>query len=351
MSEIKPQKIDERAREAARRRWDAVAKPLHSLGLLEDMVSRLAGIGGSADVRLDRRCALVFCGDHGVVAQGVAQSGSEVTALVARSIAEGTANVNLMAASAGADVLAVDVGMARDVDHPALLRRKIARGTDDITLGPAMSPEQARRALQIGIDVVGEMKSKGYGIAAVGEMGIGNTTSASAVACALLELPPERLTGRGAGLSDAGLTRKREAVRRAIQVNRPDPHDPLDVLAKLGGYDIAGMAGAFLGGMIHRMPMIVDGMISAAAALLAERVCPGTREFMLPSHVGREPASARLLRALGLSPVISAQLALGEGTGAVLLIPMLDMALRVYNGTHTFENLGMEAYAPQEEKP
>ena len=337
----------EAARDEARRRWDGVAKPLHALGRLEDMIAQIAGIQGTADVCVTPRCALVFCGDHGVVAEDVTQSGSEVTALVARSIAQGEANVNLMASAAGTDVFAVDMGMARAADHPAIFARRTACGTGNIARGPAMTREQAERAVHAGMELVGEMRSRGYRVIATGEMGIGNTTAAAAVACALLGLQPEAAAGRGAGLSDEGLARKVSAIRRALDVNAPDAGDPLDVLAKVGGFELAGMAGAFLGGAAHRVPVVVDGVISAVSALLAARICPAAQDFMLPSHRSREPVAARVLQELGLCPVIDADMALGEGTGAVMLFPMLDMALRVYTGVHTFARLGMRAYAPQ----
>lgn len=334
------------AGEQAQRKWDHVAKPLHSLGLLEDLIVKIAGIYETADVRIDRRCVLVFCADHGVVAEGVSQSGSEVTQLVARSIAEGTANINLMAGFANADVYAVDMGMLNHV--AGTINRRISAGTANMAKGPAMTREQARRALQTGIDLVGEMKEKGYRIIMTGEMGIGNTTASTAMSCALLGFTPEELTGRGAGLSDAGLMRKRNAIERALAVNRPDAHDPVDVLTKVGGSEIAGMAGTFLGGAKHRMPIVIDGVISAVAALVAARICPAAKEFMLPSHMSREPAAVRIMDELELKPIIQADMALGEGTGAVALLPLLDMALRVYHGPHTFDDLGMEAYTPQE---
>ena len=334
------------AREQAQWKWDHVAKPLNSLGQLENLIVKIAGMQETADVRIDRRCALVFCADHGVVAEGVSQSVSEVTALVARSIAEGTANINLMASVSGTDVFAVDMGMIGDA--PGAIDRKIARGTNNMAQGPAMSREQAERALQAGAGLVGEMKAKGYKLIATGEMGIGNTTASTAMACALLGFAPEELTGRGAGLSDAGLVRKRSAIERALRVNQPDPADPVDVLAKLGGYEIAGMAGAFLGGAKYRVPIVIDGVISAVAALTAARLCPESLDFMLPSHMSREPAALRIMDELGLKPVIHADMALGEGTGAVAVLPLLDMALRVYHGTHTFDDLGMDAYTPQE---
>ena len=334
------------ARELAQYRWNHVAKPLHSLGKLEEMIVRIADIQQTADVCLSSRCVLVFCGDHGVVEEGVTQSGQEVTALVAKSIAGGTANVNLMASATQTDVFAVDMGMVQDV--PGTIRLKNAYGTANMAKGPAMTRSQAEAAVRSGIDLVGQMKEKGYCLIATGEMGIGNTTASTALACALLELEPKEIVGRGAGLSDCGLTRKQRAIERALFVNIPDPHDPMDVLAKVGGYEIAGMVGAFLGGMKHRVPIVIDGVISAVAALTAVRICPECRQFMLPSHMSREPAMVKIMQELGLDPIIHADMALGEGTGAVALFPLLDMAHRVYAGEHTFDDLGMDAYTPQE---
>ena len=334
------------AGERVKLRWNQVAKPLNSLGLMEELIVRIADIQGTADVCLSPRCAVIFCGDHGVVTEGVSQSGQEVTALVAGAIARGSANVSHMAKAANADVFAVDMGMAQDV--PGLLVRKTAYGTENMAHGPAMTRKQAEYAVQAGADLVGELKAKGYRIIATGEMGIGNTTASAALACALLGVEPKEIVGRGAGLSDAGLLRKRQAIERALAVNHPDVSDPMDVLSKVGGYEIAGMTGAFLGGMKHRVPIVIDGVISAVAALIAVRLCPECREFMLPSHLSREPAMARIMWEIGFESIIHAEMALGEGTGAVMLF--LDMARSVYMSTHTFDDLGMQAYTPQEER-
>ena len=339
--------LSETARREAHRRWDAVAKPLGSLGAFEDTLAQIAAIQGTADIALSPRCVLVFCADHGVTAQGVSQSGSEVTALVAKAIAEGTSNINLMAKAAHADVFAVDMGMLSPI--PGAMDRRQGCGTADFTLGPAMTRDQAQNAVQAGVDLVGDMKGRGYRLIATGEMGIGNTTAAAALACALLRLPPVEAAGRGAGLSDAGLRRKIGAIRQALEINRPS--NPMDALAKLGGFEIAGMVGAFLGGAIHGVSIVIDGVISASAALIAARLRPEARAFMLPSHMSRAPGAKALMEALALRPVIDAGMALGEGTGAVMLFPLLDMAQAVYGGAHTFDSLGMAAYQPQEGKP
>ncbi|MBQ4452580.1 MAG: nicotinate-nucleotide--dimethylbenzimidazole phosphoribosyltransferase [Clostridia bacterium] len=335
---------DTAAMKAAKARWDAVAKPLDSLGLLEDVIIRTAGIQGTPDVQLKPRCGLVFCADHGIVKQGVSQTDQSVTALVARAIAEGTSNVNIMAAVSDTPVYAVDVGMVTDVDEPGLIRKKTLYGTHDMSTGLAMTRDDAIFAIQAGIDTVCEMSEKGIKLIAIGEMGIGNTSATAAISCALLGMSVADAVDRGAGLSDEGLVRKRRAVQSALNVNRPDANDPTDVLSKVGGLEICAMAGACLGGMSCSVPIIIDGVIAEAAALAAYRLCPACREYMFASHIGKELPAELILEELDLKPLICAELALGEGTGAVAVLPLFDMAQKVYAGVHTFDGLGMTAY-------
>lgn len=332
------------AMEEAQARLDSIAKPLHSLGLLEDMAVKIAGITGTADLDLSRKCVVVFCADNGVVAEGVTQTGSEITALVAENLAKGIATVCRMAACAGAEVLPVDIGIARDVCGP--LNRKIAYGTKNLAVEPAMTREQVVAALEAGIQLAGELKEKGYRILATGEMGIGNTTTSSAVLSALLGIPPREVTGRGAGLSSQGLARKIQVIEGALSLHHPDPTDPVDVLSKVGGLDIAGMAGLFLGGAAYGIPVVIDGLISGVAALVAQRLAPVSQAYMLPSHQSAEPAGERVLSALGLCAPLHCGMCLGEGTGAVALFPLLDMIEAVYRETSTFEEISMEPYRP-----
>ena len=335
--------LGEKALKDARDKWNAVAKPIGSLGQLELMVEKIAGLTGSIDVDISKRAVMVLCADNGVVAQGVTQSEPEITTVIAGSVARGISSVCRMAQTVGADAVSVDMGMMTPSDVPGVIDRCIARGTGDISLGPAMSREQALTAIKIGVDLVAQMKADGYKILATGEMGIGNTTTSSAMAAAFLGLPVETVTGRGAGLSNAGLARKCAAIERALAVNEPDANDALDVLSKLGGFDIAGLVGLFIGGAVHRAPIVIDGFISALAAYTAARLCPACTCAMLPSHVSAEPAARMLFDELGIEPIIHAGLRLGEGTGAVLLFPLLDAALALYNGT-TFDDTGIEAY-------
>jgi nicotinate-nucleotide--dimethylbenzimidazole phosphoribosyltransferase len=248
-----------------------------------------------------------------------------------------------MAKRAGVDCLAVDMGMASKPRDPRIIDRRIGPGTRDISCGPAMTRDEALRAVQVGFELVGELKGQGYQLIATGEMGIGNTTTAAAVACALSGEPPKRLVGRGAGLSDEGLLRKRVVIERALALNAPDADDALDVLTKVGGFDIAGLCGMYLGAAAHRVPIVIDGLISAVAAWCAVRLRPDCAQAMLASHLSDEHAAQVVLDGLGLVPPLRAGLRLGEGTGAVCLVPLLDMALALYEGT-TFDDYGLAAY-------
>ena len=335
------------AEREARRRWDSLAKPLGSLGLLEDAIVQIAALTGNADVDLSRRTLLVFCADNGVVDQGVTQTDSSVTAAVARALSAGESTACHMARVAHCQVIPVDIGVADFPGIAGVLDRRVRNGTADITRGPAMSREECIRAIEIGMELVRAQKKAGVSILAAGEMGIGNTTTSSAVASVLLGRSPVEMTGRGAGLSDAGLTRKIAAIERAISVNRPDPDDPVDVLSKVGGLDLAALCGVYLGGAKYRVPVLLDGFISAAAALCAVRLWPKCSGALIASHVSAEPAGALLLEMLGKKPLITAQMRLGEGSGAVAALPLLDMALAVYSSGHTFTEMGMEPYIPQ----
>ena len=336
---------DQQSYDACIARFNGIAKPLGSLGKLETLLARAAAASGSADVELKKKCVLVFCADNGVVGQGVAQSTHAVTTAIGRSLARGTASVNVMARAAGADTFPVDVGMVDTV--PGLPRKKLFCGTGDISRGPAMSRSDAEQLILTGAELVWEKAAAGYRLIAAGEAGIGNTTTSSAVAAVLLGLPVETVTGRGSGLSDAGLLRKQEVIHNSIMVNKPDAGDPLDVLAKVGGADIAAMTGAFLGGAACHVPMVIDGLIASVAALCAVRICPAVKGYLLPSHLTAEPAGIKIMEELGLEPMLHGDMRLGEGTGAVALFPMLDLAAAVYHHAATFADIQVEAYQKQ----
>lgn len=341
LEKIKP--LDTRAAEYSKKRWDSIAHPLHSLGKLEDMIVQIAGITGNPNVCAKKRVLVPMCADNGVVEEGVTQTGQEITALVAENFLQTKAASSIMCKSVGCDIFPVDVGVAVDV---SILNRKIAYGTKNMVKEPAMTREQAIQAIETGIEVACMMKEKGYQIIATGEMGIGNTTTSSAVASVLLDIPAEKMTGRGAGLSTEGLNRKIHAIKKAVELHKPNREDAIDVLAKVGGFDLGGIAGLFLGGAALHMPVVIDGVISATGALIAACICPLAKEYMLASHVSKEPAGTLILDALGKEAPLHCDMCLGEGTGALNLFPLLDTGLAVYNGMSDFGNWGMEAYQP-----
>ena len=323
-------------------RFDHIAKPVGSLGKLETLLAHIAAAQKSADVDISKKCVIVLCADNGVLAQNVAQSTHDVTTAIAKSLVRCTTSVSCMAAAAGADVFAVDMGMVDKVEGLADCR--IADGTRDMTQGPAMTREQAEKAIMTGIKLVADRKNEGYNLIATGEAGIGNTTTSSAVLAVLMDKPAADVTGRGSGLSDNGLIRKQNAITTAIKTNKPDKNDIIDVLSKVGGFDIAGMTGIFLGGALYNIPVIMDGFISGVAALCAVRLCSNVKGYIIPSHITAEPAGMMLMDELGFAPIIHGDMRLGEGTGAVALMPLLDMADTVYRNAARFTDIKVEAY-------
>ena len=312
--------LDNVAMETARKKWNSIAKPLHSLGKLEEHIIRIAGITGNAEVELKNRALIAMCADNGVVEEGVTQTGQEVTAIVAENFLEGATSAAIMCQSAEVDLFPIDIGMVRDTRVP---NYKVAYGTKNMVKEPAMTREEALQAILTGVHLVKEKKEAGYQILATGEMGIGNTTTSSAVASVLLDESVETMTGRGAGLDSAG---------------------PVDVLSKVGGFDLAGLVGIYLGGAYYHVPVIMDGFISAVAALAAVQMCNKVREYIIVSHVSKEPGMHILLKALGREASMTCDMCLGEGTGAVAFLPVLDMALAVYEKMSTFSDIHIDDY-------
>ena len=283
------------AGERAQKRLNEIAKPVGSLGVLEDMLVKIASLTGSERLSLSPRAVLVMCADNGVAAPDIAITPVRITRVVAEMMARKQSNVCRMAKVAGAEVYAYDVGMFTRSDEKKLSGPHIASGTKNICFGPAMTPQEAESAIAFGIACVRDMKDRGMNLLATGEMGVGNTTTSAAMTAVLLKQKAEYVTGRGSGLSDESLLRKIQVIKEAIAINQPNPDDAFDVLSKLGGFDIAAMCGVFLGGAIYRIPVLIDGLISAAAALTALRLCPRSKSCMLASHVSAEPAGKLLL--------------------------------------------------------
>ena len=341
---IKP--LDEEKMETARKRWDSIAKPLHSLGKMEDLITQIVGITGEVKVDIGKKALVAMCADNGVVEEGVTQTGQEVTGIVADNFVKETTTACVMCHQCGVAVKPVDVGMVKDTTARTDL--KVMYGTRNMTKGPAMTREEAVKGIEAGIAMAEELKAQGYRLLATGEMGIGNTTTSSAVASVLLDQPVETMTGRGAGLSSDGLTRKINAIKKAIALNEPDPSDPIDVLAKVGGLDIAEWTnpkgGYFIGGAALQIPVLIDGFISGVAALVAAGICPQAKDYMIASHVSKEPAAHLVLEKLGKEAVLHADMCLGEGTGAIALCPFLDMGATLYNTLSTFDDIHVDQY-------
>lgn len=333
--------LNESAMQQAREKWDSIAHPLHGLGLMEDMVVQIAGITGSADISLDKKQVFVFCGDNGISETAVSQSDSSVTAMVADEIAEGRSAINEMAYCAGADVICIDAGIRDDIVSTNIIDKNVVRGTKNFLYEPAMTLEQTRQCIDAGIETVREFSSD---IIAVGEMGIGDTTCASLITASLLGLSATDVTGRGAGLSMDGLCYKERVIGQTIKKYDLYKKTPLEILSISGGAEIAAMTGAFIGGKKYHIPLIIDGAVSLCSALLAERLSPGARDFMIASQLGREKLSPFILKEMSLKAPIHAGLAFGEGSGAVMMFPLLDQALSVYNTAHSFESMSLSPY-------
>jgi nicotinate-nucleotide--dimethylbenzimidazole phosphoribosyltransferase len=310
---------------------------------LETLACQIAAITGRADsLSIERPVVFTFAGDHGVAAEGVSAYPQEVTAQMVRNFLRGGAGINVLARQAGADVVVADLGVARELANaPGLVQANIGRATANIALGPAMTRAQAVASILKGAEIAFAAKEKGAGLFAIGEMGIANTTAASALASAFLGLDAEVVTGNGTGLDEAGRRRKVDVIRRALAINRPEASDPIDVLAKLGGFEIAGLAGVVLAGAASRTPVVVDGFISAAAALTACRIAPAAGAYLIASHMSVERGHRALLKALDLEALFDFGLRLGEGTGAALAIPVLRSACAVYNEMATFDSAGV----------
>lgn len=324
--------------------WDSIAKPLDGMGRFESVIAQIGAVLGTDEVDISRKAVIIMCADNGIVEEGISQSGQDVTAAVAVQMGKGLSSVGRMAAMIGADTLPIDIGMNHKEPIQGVLDRKIRCGTRNFRKEPAMTGEETVRAIMAGIEMVYTCKEKGYRILATGEMGIGNTTTSSAVAAALLRCSVNEVTGRGAGLSDEKLMHKRQIIAEAIKKYELAGADPFRILMTLGGLDIAGLTGVCIGGALYHIPIVLDGVISMTAALLAERMVPGTACYLIASHKGREPAVERLVKELGAEPVIDGKMALGEGTGAVMMMSLLDMALCIYRGRTLFSDIRVEQY-------
>ncbi|MCZ8519382.1 MULTISPECIES: nicotinate-nucleotide--dimethylbenzimidazole phosphoribosyltransferase [Paenibacillus] len=344
LADIRP--LDEGAMAEAALRLDDLTKPPGSLGRLEAIARQVAGVRGTALPEPGRKAVVVMAADHGVCEEGVSAFPAEVTPQMVMNFLTGGAAVNVLARHTGAEVVCVDIGVNAELSHPQLRSHKVRMGTANMAAGPAMTREEAAQAVLIGIRVACGLADEGFTLLATGEMGIGNTTASSALLSVLTGVDPAAgITGRGTGIDDARLLHKQEVIRRAVAVNQPDPDDVLDVLAKVGGLEIAGLAGVILGAASRRVPVVIDGFISSAAALIAARLAPLSTGYMIASHLSEEQGHARLLAELGLQPVLHLDMRLGEGTGAVLAFPLVEAALKLMREMATFGSAGISQAA------
>lgn len=334
------------AEEAAKSRLDNLTKPLGSLGRLEEIVIKVAGITGMARPVVDKKTIIIMCADNGVVEEGVSSCPKSVTAEVTKNFTRGITGVNVLSSHAGVEILPVDIGVAELLGCSGVVDKKIMPGTHNMAKGPAMSREETIRAIETGIEIVGGLYEKGVQMLGTGEMGVGNTTTSSAVAAVLTDSHIEDLVGRGAGLSTEGLKHKIDVIRKAIILNEPDANDAIDVLSKVGGLDIAGLVGCYLGAAAYRIPIVIDGFIAGVAALVAAHIEPRAKAFMIASHGSAEPGSKVVLEKLGLEPLLMLGMRLGEGSGAAVSFHIIDAAFEAYNKMGTFDDANIEQYEP-----
>ncbi|SMF73278.1 nicotinate-nucleotide-dimethylbenzimidazole phosphoribosyltransferase [Paenibacillus uliginis N3/975] len=342
--------LDQAAIQAAKLHISNLTVPPGSLGKLEAMAIQLAGITGVVQPSFDRREVIIMAGDHGVCEEGVSAFPQEVTPQMIHNFLAGGAAVNVLARQAGAEVVCVDIGVNSELSHPDLLSRKIRYGTANMAQGPAMTYEEAIQSILVGVKVVEDAVRRGVQLFITGEMGIGNTTASSAVTCALSNIPVSDAVGRGTGIDDSRLQHKIAVVEQALKVNAPDALDPIDVLAKVGGLEIGGLVGVILGSAVNGCPVIIDGFISSAAALLAKAICPTSADYMIVSHVSHEQGHRQLLHELNLRPALELDLRIGEGTGGVLCLHLVDAACRIVSEMATFESAGVSGETKEQTK-
>ncbi|MDP8262085.1 MAG: nicotinate-nucleotide--dimethylbenzimidazole phosphoribosyltransferase [Candidatus Ancaeobacter aquaticus] len=328
--------------DSAQKRLDSLTKPQGSLGLLEDIAKKIVAITENEQPRLENKVIVTMAGDHGVVVEGVSAFPQEVTPQMVYNFVSGGAAINVLARHVGADVKVVDMGVNTDFDTSlAIINKKVAYGTKNFTEGPAMSKDEAVQSIERGIEVVYELKQNGLDIVGTGDMGIGNTTPSSAIAAVFLNCPVEQVTGRGTGIDDDALKNKIRVIEKGISVNSPDRDDPLDVLAKVGGFEIGGIAGVVLGAASLKIPVMVDGLISAAGAYIAFKLCPMVKDYIFAAHKSVEIGQSKIIKDMGLEPILDFDMRLGEGTGAALSMGIVDAATKILNDMATFGDAGV----------
>ncbi|ADG82910.1 nicotinate-nucleotide--dimethylbenzimidazole phosphoribosyltransferase [Thermincola potens] len=328
--------------QAAWDRIDSLATPTRALGQLNNIAAQLAGIMGTPTPKIHKKCVIIMGGDHGIVDEGVSAYPQEITVAMMMVFTKGGAGINCLSNHVGSDVIVVDIGVKGDTSvFPGVIQRKIRPGTANMAIGPAMTREEAIAAIEVGIEMANQQIDAGYDLLATGDMGIGNTTPSSTLLAAFTGLSPAEVAGRGTGVDDEGLKKKINAIAKALEVNKPNPNDPVDVLSKVGGLEIAGLTGVILGAAAKKRPVIIDGFISSAAALVAAKISPLSVKYMIGSHCSAEQAHHIMLETIGLMPVLNLEMRLGEGTGAALTMPIVEAATKILTDMFTFQDLGV----------
>lgn len=336
--------IDKETQKNAMDYIDGLIKPIGSLGKLETIAAQIAGITGKAKGNaMKKRCIVAMCADNGVYEEGVAVAPQEVTVLMAKAMAACGSGMTVMAKEAGAEYLLVDVGIKCNEPIDGVVNKKIAMGTANFAKGPAMTREQCIQGIETGIEIVKDLKAQGYDLIGTGELGMGNTSSSSCVLVALTDVSLDEAVGKGAGLTDEMHQHKKDVLRKALELNQPDKNDPIDVISKVGGFDIAGLVGVYLGAAFCKLPVVVDGFISAAAALAAVKICPVVSEYMITSHCSAEPGFTAMMDALGKKPMLMLDMRLGEGSGCPIAFHVIDSALAMVNDMATFADATIDS--------
>lgn len=333
---------DKDAMRKAQARMDSLIKPLGSLGKLESMAVRLAGITGKVHNRADKRCTVVMCADNGICEEGVSGSPQDITKIQTVNMTKGLCGMGVLSRHVHSEIKVVDIGVLEDCQCEGVIDRHVRRSTANFAKGPAMTRKEAEQAIEVGIDMVRQLAEEGVEVIGTGEMGIGNTSSTSACLMALTGLSPEETVGKGGGLTDEALENKKRVLIRALEVNKPDPGDPVDVLYKVGGLDIAGLVGCFLGGAYYRKPVLIDGVISALSALIAVRLCPHVKDYIFATHRSKEPSYTYIVKEIGLEPILDLDMRLGEGTGCAVAFPILSASCAIMNEMASFNDISYD---------
>lgn len=328
---------DKEAVKLAWKRLDKLTKPIGSLGSLEEIAAKMAGITGKVHNSINKKNIVIMCGDNGVVEEGISACPQNITATVTDNFTKDITGVGVLSRFSNAELTIVDIGVNAEFNNPKIINRKIAYGTKNIACGPAMTMEQAVKAIEVGIDIVNQLAKQGVNMLGTGEMGVGNTTTSAAVLSALSNISPDLVVGKGAGLTEEAFEHKKDIVKKAIKINKAYGNNVIEIISKVGGFDIAGLCGCFLGAAANRLPIVIDGFISSVAALCAYKLNPLVKEYMFPSHLSAEPGATYIMKEIGLEPFLNLNMRLGEGSGCPMAFQIIEAALCVMNDMGTFE--------------